>query len=294
MKKALFQLHIAVFLAGFTAILGNLITLNEGVLVWYRMGITFATLGLIIFFKKQFVKINGTTVFKLMTVGAIITIHWVAFYGSIKYGNVSIALVCLGAIGFFTAILEPIILKRKFNVVDVLLGLLALMGIGIIFNFHQQFKVGVIFGIVSALGGALFPILNKQLLQQFNARTLTFYEMGGGFFLLTLLLPFYLQQFPAVYYLPTFKDWVGLFILSWLCTIVSMNFQLNALKKISAFTANLTYNLEPVYGIILAFLIFNDQKYLNKNFYVGLSIILLSVVLQMIRVYFLSKKTTNK
>jgi drug/metabolite transporter (DMT)-like permease len=294
MKKALLQLHIAVFLAGFTAILGNTITLNEGVLVWYRMVITFATLGLILFYKKQFVKINGTNVFKLMGVGAIIAVHWVAFYGSIKYGNVSIALVCLGAIGFFTAVLEPLIFKRKFNGIDVVLGIMALLGIAIIFNFHQQFKLGVIFGIVSALGGALFPILNKQLLQQFNARTLTFYEMGGGFLLLTLLLPLYLHQFPAAYYLPTFKDSMGLLILSWLCTIIAMNFQLNALQKISAFTANLTYNLEPVYGIVLAFLIFDDQKYLNRNFYVGLSFILLSVVLQMVRVYLLSQKTTEK
>jgi drug/metabolite transporter (DMT)-like permease len=294
MKKALLQLHIAVFLAGFTAILGNIIKLNEGVLVWYRMVITFATLGLILFYKKQFVKINGTNVFKLMGVGAIIAVHWVAFYGSIKYGNVSIALVCLGAIGFFTAVLEPLIFKRKFNGIDVVLGIMALLGIAIIFNFHQQFKLGVIFGIVSALGGALFPILNKQLLQQFNARTLTFYEMGGGFLLLTLLLPLYLHQFPAAYYLPTLKDWMGLLILSWLCTIIAMNFQLNALQKISAFTANLTYNLEPVYGIVLAFLIFDDQKYLNRNFYVGLSFILLSVVLQMVRVYLISERTTKK
>ena len=130
MKKAIIQLHIAVFLAGFTAILGKLIMLNEGLLVWYRLLITVVTLGVILFFRKQLVRIPFKEVLKIFGVGVIVAIHWVTFYGSVKYANVSVALVCFSATGFFTAFFEPIILKRRIHVTEVLLGLLALAEIG--------------------------------------------------------------------------------------------------------------------------------------------------------------------
>jgi len=290
MKKALVQLHIAVFLAGFTAILGKLITLNEGLLVWYRLLITVVTLISLLYFKKKLVKINIKDALKFLGVGTIVAIHWVSFYGSVKYANVSVALVCFSATGFFTSLLEPLILRKRFVLVEVLLGLLAILGIYIIFDFHPQYKLGIAFGIICALGSALFPIFNKEFLKRFTPETVTVYELGGGFIALTFLVPLYLVQFPAVYYLPTATDWVWLLVLAWFCTVLSFDLQLNALKKISAFTANLTYNLEPVYGIIMAFIFFKENESLNNQFYIGVGLILLAVILQMCRVYYQSKK----
>lgn len=285
MKKALIQLHIAVFLAGFTAILGVLIELNEGLLVWFRLLITVATLAIILLYKKQLVRIPFKDILRIFGVGTIVAIHWVTFYASVKYANASVALVCFSATGFFTAFFEPLILKRRISMIEVGLGLLAIAGIYIIFNFHPQYKLGVIFGIISAMGSALFPIFNKRLLVTYSPRILTLYELGGGLLALTVLVPFYLMQFPAAYYLPTTTDWLLLLVLAWLCTVLSFDLQLNALKKISAFTANLTYNLEPVYGILLAFIFLKENKELHNEFYVGVLLILLAVILQMIRIY---------
>jgi drug/metabolite transporter (DMT)-like permease len=290
MKKALLQLHTAVFLAGFTAILGKLITLNEGLLVWYRLLITVVTLFVILFYKKQLIKVSIKDALKFLGVGTIIALHWVTFYGSVKYANVSVALVCFSATGFFTALLEPLILKKPLVIIEVLLGLLAIAGIYIIFDFHPQYKLGIAFGIVSALGSALFPIFNKELLNRFNPGIITLYELGGGLLALTLLVPVYLLKFPADHYLPVANDWIWLLVLAWLCTVLSFDLQLKALKKISAFTANLSYNLEPVYGIIMAFIFFKENNELNKQFYIGVGLILIAVVLQMLRVYLQSKK----
>jgi drug/metabolite transporter (DMT)-like permease len=290
MKKALIQLHIAVFLAGFTAILGKLITLNEGLLVWYRLFITVVTLLVILIFKNKFQWIALKDALQIFGVGAIVAMHWVTFYGSVKYANVSVALVCFSATGFFTAILDPLISKKSFALIEVALGLLAIAGIYIIFDFHPQYKLGIAFGIISALGSAIFPIFNKQLIVRFSPETLTLYELAGGLFTLTLLVPLYLLQFPAAYYLPTGIDWLWLLVMAWFCTVLSFQLQLNALKKVSAFTANLTYNLEPVYGIILAFLFFKEQRELNKWFYLGVGLILLAVLLQMYRVAIHKKK----
>ncbi len=284
MKKALIQLHIAVFLAGITAILGKLITLNEGLLVWFRLLITVVTLGAILLYKKQLQQIPFKDLVKIFGVGIIVAIHWVTFYGSVKYANVSVALVCFSATGFFTAFFEPLILKRRISLIEVGLGLIAILGIYIIFDFHPQYKLGIIFGIISAVGSSLFPIFNKTFLLTWSSKTLMFYELSGGLLALTVLVPFYLMQFPATYYLPTVTDWLWLLVLAWLCTVVSFDLQLNALKKLSAFTANLTYNLEPVYGIILAFIFFKENENLHVEFYIGVALILLAVILQMLRI----------
>ncbi len=293
MKRAFIQLHIAVFLAGFTAILGKLITLNEGLLVWYRMLITALTLGVILYLKKELKILSFKTSIKIFLVGAIVALHWVCFYGSIKYSNISVSLTCLSAIGFFTAVLEPLIKKRKIDIYEVLLGLLAIAGIYLIFNFYPEYKLGILFGIVSALLASLFPILNKDFLKTYSSGTVTVYEMTGGVLALTVIIPFYLKVFPAKYYLPSATDWLWLLVLAWFCTVYTFILGLNALKKISAFTANLTYNLEPVYGIILAFIIFHENKYLSAGFYYGLSLILLAVILQTCRFIFRHKQTAK-
>ena len=290
MRKAFIQLHIAVFLAGFTAILGKLIGLNEGLLVWYRLLITVVILGMILYLKKSLQLVPFQDVLKIFAVGLLVAIHWVTFYGSIKYGNASIAVVCLSASGFFTAFFEPLLFKRKVVLIDILLSLVSIVGIGIIFDFHPQYKTGIIFGIISALGSSLFPIFNKKLLIRYSPTTLTLYELGGGLLAVTLLIPFYLMRFPAFYYLPTASDWVWLLVLAGICTVLCFDLQLNALKKISPFTANIAYNMEPVYGIILAFIVFRENQLLDVHFYLGLVLILLSVVLQTGRVWLANRK----
>ncbi len=284
MKQALWKLHTAVFLAGFTAVLGKLIELNEGVLVWYRLLLTVATLLALLYFGGRLQILPKRLWAPVLGVGAIVALHWVTFYGSVKYANVSVALTCFSATGFFTAFLEPLLLRRRINGMEVLLGTMAIAGIAVIFGFHPQYKTGIILGILSAIGSALFPIFNKKLLEHITPQLLTFYEMLGGLLSLTLLVPVYLWFFPAGNYLPTASDWGWLLVLAWLCTVLSFNLQLQALQRISPFTANLCYNLEPVYGIVLAFVFFNENKYLNSGFYAGLLLILMAVVLQMVRV----------
>ena len=283
MKKAFLQLHIAVLLAGFTAIFGKLIDLNEGMLVFYRMLLSAVLLGLILLYRKEFARISLPNVFKIFGVGAIVAMHWVTFYGSIKYSNVPVSVTCLSAIGFFTSFFEPLIKRRRIDGVEVALGVLAIAGIYLIFNFYPEYKTGIIFGIISAMLASLFPIYNKGFLEKFSSKMVTFYEMSGGFISLCILIPIYLNFFPARYFFPTFSDWMWLLILAAFCTVFSFILSLNALKLISAFTANLTYNLEPVYSIILAFVIFKENKFLGSGFYFGFALILLAITLQMMR-----------
>ena len=291
MKKAFIQLHIAVFLAGFTAVLGKLIVLNEALLVWYRLLITVVVLAGILYAKKEFKKIASKNIFRMAAVGGIITFHWVTFYGSIKYGNISVALVCLSAAGFFSAFIEPLLYSKKIVIAEVMLGLLAVAGIYIIFDFHPQYKLGIVYGILAALGAAIFPMFNKQLIKEFSPRTLTFYELLGGFVILSILLPFYLMATPSDYFLPTWSDLLWLIILAVVCTVLCFDLQLKALKKISPFTSNLMYNLEPLYGIVLAFVFFGEGKTFHKEFYIGVALILLAVILQMLRLF---KHAKNK
>ena len=285
MKKAFLQLHLAVLLAGFTAIFGKLITLNEGVLTSYRMLLSAVILGLFLFFKKELQILSLKNTLQLFGVGAIISLHWVLFYGSIKYANVSVSVTCLSTIGFFTSLFEPLIRRRKIDLIEVSLGLLAVAGIYLIFNFYPEYKTGIIFGIISAMLASIFPIINKEILVDFPPNTVTLYEMSGGFLALCFILPLYLHFFPAKYFIPTPSDFWWLMVLAGLCTVYAFNLSLQALKHISAFTTNLTYNFEPIYSIILAFIIFKENQFLGPGFYMGFALILLAITLQMMRVY---------
>jgi drug/metabolite transporter (DMT)-like permease len=285
MKKAFIQLHIAVLLAGLTGILGKLISLNEGLLVWYRLLLTAPSLWLLALLRGQDIRIDRKDLWRIFGIGGIAALHWVAFYGSIKYSNVSVSLLCFSAIGFFTALLEPLIMRHKVDVVELLLGLLVIAGICLIFQVNPHFKTGIVIGLVSALLGSLFPVLNKRILRRVSSENVTLYELSGGFLVLTLLMPVYLWLFPAPSLLPTLSDWGWLLVLSWACTVLAFNLSMSALQKISAFTVNLSYNLEPVYGILLAFLLFREDKYLNGGFYIGFFLILLSIVLQTLRLW---------
>lgn len=282
MKKAFFQLHIAVFLAGFTGVLGRLITLNEGMIVWYRLLFTAITMWILFGLLKKIQRIPFKDILQITGVGFIAALHWVTFYGSIKYANVSVALVCFSSIGFFTALFEPIILRKKINWLEVLLGLITIGGIYIIFHFDTQYKTGIIIGLISAIFAALFPIYNREFLKRINVETMLTWQQTGGLLTLSILLPFYLQRYPEPDFIPGWENIGWLLVLSWLCSVIAFQFSSNALKKLSAFTVNLTYNLEPVYGIFLAFVLFKENQLLSKWFYYGFAIIAFALVMHII------------
>lgn len=273
MKKAFLQLHMAVFLAGFTGILGRLIDLNEGLLVWYRLFITSVTMWILYSFTGRLRKISLKDMARLTGIGFLAALHWVTFYGAVKYANVSVALVCFSAVGFFTAVLEPLLLKVRFKPVEVLLGIVVMAGIYLIFHFDPQYKTGIILGIFSAMLISIVIILLKQLVKRINPETLLTYQLSGGLLTLTLLMPFYLYRFPTTYLIPDTNDWIWLLVLSWFCSVIAFRFSAYALEKLSAFTVNLTFNLEPVYGILLAFLVYRENELLNRWFFIGFALI---------------------
>lgn len=290
MKQALFKLHAAVFLWGFTGVLGRLISLNEGLLVWYRILITIFTLYFLMRANNQLQSVSSKQRRDLFAIGSLIALHWCFFYGSIKYSNVSIALTCLSSAGLFTALFEPLITGKRVVIIEILLGLVAIAGIYLIFHFDPQYKTGIILGVISALLSCIFSVFNKKQVSYNSSRTVMLYELTGGFLLLTLLMPFYLYLLPTQHLIPGKMDIVWFLLMSWICTILAMDLSLQALQRVSAFTQNLTLNLEPVYGILLAFVVYKENKYLSQWFYLGFTLILLAVVLQMMRVIFSRKK----
>lgn len=282
MKKAFLQLHIAVFLAGFTGILGRLIHLNEGLLVWYRLFITSVTMWILFALTKKLKRIPVKDILKLTGIGFLAAMHWVTFYGSIKYANVSVALVCFSAVGFFTALLEPLFLRVRFKPIELLLGIIVMAGIYLIFHFDPQYKTGIILGLISAVLIAIVIILLRQLVQKINPETMLTYQLSGGLVALTVVMPFYLHQFPTNYLIPGLNDWMWLLVLSWLCSVIAFQFSAYALKKLSAFTVNLTFNLEPVYGILLAFIVYHENELLSKWFYIGFAMIAAALVIHVL------------
>ena len=285
-KKALLQLHIFVFLAGLTGSLGFLIKLNGLVLVFYRILITVIVLWVLALYRKNKNKYNLKTKLSLLGTGAIIALHWVCFYQSIKLANVSIALVCFSSTSLFSSFLEPLWKHAKIQFHEILIGSLSLLGIFLIFHFDTQFRMGIIVGLFSALFAAIFSIINKKFTNHIDVQTIQSYEMTGG---LVFLLPFIIiyafnTGFNLVGLLPTSMDWFWLSILAIACTVWATHLMLSSLKHISAFTLNVTLNLEPVYGIILAFILFKEQKQLGLSFYAGIICIIISVFIQMRRV----------
>jgi drug/metabolite transporter (DMT)-like permease len=282
-------MHLATFLWGFTGVLGKAINLGEYYLVLYRMVLTAAILFGILVYKKMFQPIKGKALWKLVGIGAIISVHWLAFYGSIKYANASIALVCLSTSGIYTALLEPLIFKRKPAAQEIMLSLIAIAGMALIYRFETHYTLGIIFGLVSALLASVFSVFNKTVVNEHEPRHMAMYEIGTGALVLLLVGPLYTKIFPQFNALPDLRDLFYLSLLSYFCTVLGQSLALSALKKLSTFTAVLTVNLEPVYGIALAFLIYKENKGLTQYFYLGIAVIAASVLLQM----YLMKRNAN-
>ena len=308
MKKALIQLHLAVLLWGFTGVLGRLISLDAPVLVWYRMLLTAIFMLVILLLSGKWFKVSANGIAKLAAIGGLMAVHWIAFYAAIKYSNASIALVCLSTSSVFTALLDPLINKTKYNLKELSLGFVAIVGMYLIFHFQTSFRDGIVLGIIAAFLSSVFTIFNKRIADDYPSRTMVFYEMTTGFVIITALLPLLYYYAPETIFLPeqtnlttllnSFpqsllslrNDWIWLIILALCCTVWAQTLALNALKKLSSFTTTLTVNMEPVYGILLAIVIFREDKDLDWKFFAGMGLICLSVALQMMSLLLNNRK----
>ena len=289
MKKDYFLLHLSVFIAGFTGVLGRLITLDSAILVWWRM----AAAAVIMWIYLRVLKWRGTDtrgvslqrfkfrdVLQMGSVGMLLCLHWVFFYASIKASNVSIGVVCFSLVGFFTALFEPIINKHRFSGREFLFSLLTILGIYLIFHFDSRYRLGIVLGVVSSALYALFAIANQRVGKHYEAKNMLLWEMVGGLIGLTCLIPIYNMFIPVGRLYPVGMDYPYLAFMVVVCTIGLCLLQIIVLQKIPAFTVNLTYNLEPVYSIILSMFIFSEYKELNFSFCIGIALIIISVVLQ--------------
>jgi drug/metabolite transporter (DMT)-like permease len=274
-------MHLAIFLWGFTGLLGKLIHLNEGVLVWYRMLISSVAIGAILLVRKKLPVISRKEIIRIAAIGFLVMLHWVTFYGSIKLASISVAMICLSSIALFASILEPIINKKPFDIIEILFSAFAVTGIAMIYNSDLSAAKGIIIGVISALLSATFSIFNKRIASKYESLTISLIELSSGWLLLTLLLPFYFLIQPTEKFFPDEMDFFYLMILSLVCTVLTWILSLQALRKVSAYTMGLALNLEPVYGIILAVLFAGEGKLMNSGFLTGAAIILITVVLHM-------------
>lgn len=266
-----------VFLWGFTAILGKMIHANAQILVFYRM--LFAAVFLYIFirfFKRESLNISRKLMIQLAIIGGFMAFHWFCFFYSIKVSNVSIALSCLSLSTLFASILEPIVFKRKIDISEVVMGIVIVICMGLIFKTEFQYKEGIFYGILTALFGTIFSVFNGRIFGKTSSGNIIFYEIFSGFLILTVLYVF-MGQISHLNEI-SYRDLALIILLASVFTAFPMLESVNLMKYISPFTLILTVNLEPVYGIILAFFIFGDSEEMSPIFYIASLIMILAIV----------------
>lgn len=294
--KSYLQLHLIVFIWGFTAILGALITLDALPLVWFRMLFAVGFIAIYIYYKKLPLKVPTKILFQFLFSGLIIALHWFTFFHAIKISNVSITLACLSTGALFASILEPILYGKKIVWYELLSGIVAIVGLyfvavsadtgteGLleaIFNGGNQFLFGIGFALISAFLSALFSVINSRLVKSYEATIISFYELSGGVVFFSFLLLFF-GSFSAEFFQLSTKDLLYLLILSSVCTAYAFIASTAVMKFLSPYTVMLTINLEPIYGIILAVLIFKEKEKMSFEFYIGAAIILMTVIINAI------------
>ncbi|QIE60663.1 DMT family transporter [Rasiella rasia] len=271
------HLHFIVFIWGFTAVLGALISIDAIPLVWYRMLMATAFIFLFLKFRNIGLKFPKKTLALIAFAGLLIALHWLAFFGAIKIGNVSVTLAIMSTGAFFTSFLEPLFYRRKIIAYEVVFGLLVIVGLYIIFKVESDYFYGILLALAASFLGSLFSVINGRYLVQYNASAVSFYELGFGTLCITIYLVFSGSFDPAFFQLqPT--DWLYLIILASVCTAYAFIASLHVMKWISPYTVMLTINMEPVYGIILALLILGDAENMSPQFYYGALIIIATVV----------------
>ncbi|HSI68674.1 MAG TPA: DMT family transporter [Gillisia sp.] len=283
--KSYLHFHVIVFIWGFTAVLGALITLDAVPLVWYRMLLATGFIYLWILWKKKNLKVDRSKLLLLIVAGVVIALHWLTFFGAIKVSNVSITLALLSTGAFFTSILEPIFYKRKLVGYEVIFGLVVMLGLYIIFRVETDYYLGIILGLISAFLSAVFTLMNGKLIKHAAPSVISFYELLTGVVAISLYL-FYItistsgeSGFNVDFFSLSENDWFYIFLLASVCTAYAFIASVAVMKHLSPYTIMLTINLEPVYGIILAFLVFGNKEQMHPQFYYGAAIILATVVL---------------
>ncbi len=275
-RKAYFLMHLAILLWGFTGIFGKAINMSEGMIVWYRMLIS--SIGLIPFLVTKKIKLPpAKEAGKIIFTGMIVCFHWIFFYASIKASNVSIALSCFSSVSLFTALLDPISKGKRPKFIEIIFSFAVIAGLYIIFSVQSLYATGIVLALISAFLGAVFTIFNKSLTEKYVAEVITFYELASGFLFFTLIMPLYLSITNTSFQFPSTLDLFYLILLGFICTSFAFTISLKALKELDAFTLNLSVNLEPLYSIIIAIILFNEHEMLNPGFFIGTAIILSSV-----------------
>ena len=285
-NKTLIILHTAVFLAGWTGIFGRLITLGGLPLVWYRMMVSVAVLAIVLAFLGRLHRLSWKAFAMIAGIGGLLALHWVAFYASIQASNVSVGVACIATSSFFTTLLDPLINRKRISWVEVLISFIAIAGVLLIFSLDVRYRLGIALGLLSAALYSLFSLLNINVARETgeDSATMLLYEIIGGILLLSVLIPFYLQLFPEAGITPQGNDLLWLLLLGSVFTVLPFLFQLQALRTLSAFTVNLTYNLEPVYSIAFAALVFGEYREVGLFFWLGITLIVISVIIQTRRI----------
>ncbi|MEM5539762.1 DMT family transporter [Olleya sp. AS48] len=276
--KNYLHLHVLVFIAGFTAIIGKLITINAVSLVWYRM--LMATVLMFIYIKiaKVDISITKKALIKLSIAGVIIALHWITFFGAIQVANASIALAMFSTGAFFASFIEPIIYKRKIIAYEIVFGLIVILGVYLIVKSEFKYIDGMILGIISAFLSSLFAVLNGKFLEEHSATKISFYEFLSGVFFISLYILLFGDGFNLNHFNISLSDGLWLFVLASVCTAYAFIASVYVMRYISPYTVVLTYNLEPIYGIILALMLFPESETMSPSFYIG-AFIILGVVL---------------
>ena len=283
-NKDLLHLHFLVFLWGFTSILGSVINLSALGIVWYRMLIAFFIVSTYIFFKKKtFSKISKKHIKKIFFAGGFISLHWVAFFHAIKISGVSITLSIMASGAFITSIIEPFFFKRKISIKELFFGLLTLLGLVIIFNAEFDQFYGISIALLATIMSVIFTIFNSELVRSgASALSITFYELLIGWLLLTIYILIGTNQFYDIVKIYDSNDLFLLLILGSVCTAYAHVVSVSVMRNLSPFSFMLIINLEPVYAIILSLIFFGENELMSTQFYFGLSLILLSVFLDLL------------
>jgi len=271
------HLHLIVFIWGFTAVLGALITIEAIPLVWYRMLIASGLILVWLKFRKEDLQFPKRIIILCALAGLIIALHWLAFFGAIKISNVSVTLAVMSTGAFFTSFLEPLFYKRKVIGYEVFFGLIVIAGLYLIFNVETEYMWGIVLALCASFLGALFSVMNGKYLTKYSASTVSFYELFFG----TACITVYLigsGSFTAEFFQLETTDWIYLLILASACTAYAFIASLHVMKWLSPYTIMLTINMEPIYGIILALLMLGDSENMSPEFYYGAGIILVTVV----------------
>ena len=273
------HLHFLVFIAGFTAILGELISINAISLVWYRMIIASVLMLIYILIRKVKLKINPKALLRLSIAGIIIALHWITFFGAINQSNISITLAMFSTGAFFASFIEPFIYKRAIIWYEIVFGIIVIIGVFIITQSEIKYLTGILLGISSAFLSSLFAVLNGSFLKQHTATVISFYEFLSGVLFISIYIIIFGDGFSNSFFKISLSDFKYLFILASICTAYSFIASVYIMKAISPYTVVLTYNLEPVYGIAMAMILFPEKEKMSANFYYGAIVIICVVIL---------------